>query len=913
MRTPLSRTAAGVLAWCLLATAPSGSQQTPDPGILALLKQTEQAIVALRFADARTHVDEALARAEQIGDRIGRAMAYRSKGAVLNSLGQAREAIDWFKRAEAEFDALGNKGGVADALSGVVTSAALLNDQKMAREAGEKTLALVEALGDDRRKGWLLASLLRANVALVPDVPGQVVAIARRLGDDDLLGEGLRLLASGQFAAGDLAASMRTHEEAIAATARTPKLVALASTYLSLGRVYRAHGDDEGALQRYRKAIDLLAPTEERYTLVEATNAAAIALASMGRHREAIVMYERGLALARESSNQRLIDFMEGNLATGLVEGGQSDRAIPALQAIIAREKDARLLAYRQNTLAVVLTRVGREKEAIVLSDEVVRYTREAKIVDALAAYRFNTRAWILTRLGRLDEALVEARAALDITEQVRARVVPTDFLKRGYNETTQVSYGRGLEILSRLDRGSDALDLAEQGRARAFLDLLAARESPGTSLTTRGEPAAGASGDLASEAIGRPLDTAGIRQIADRLRSTIVSYWVTDDVTLVWVVRPGAEPVHLRLPIPREKLAALVNATTAPLRESAKATTTRGAEAEPAPPASAQDLAALPMRGLGLAALARDDKAAWRELYKILIDPVRAQLPARGGRVTIVPHGPLFQLAFAALQAPAGRYLVEDYELTYAPSASMLAYTGRRQEAVAKNANGPWVVVGNPASLPMVNDRALPPLAGAARELAAVAALAPKLKTGVVRLEGGKADEAALVRALDASQPAVLHFATHGFVFDDPSKPPFLALNRRGASAADDGRLTLDEVYALRLEADLVVLSACRTGSGRVTSDGVQGLARGFFYAGAPSVLATFWDVTDEATATLMSAFYRQYVRTHAKAASLRTAQVALLADLRAGKVVVTVSGRRITLPDHPLLWAGFFLSGEP
>ena len=913
MRTPLSRTAAAVLAWCILVVAPAGGQQSPDPGVVALLEQARTEIRQRRLDDARAHIEEALARAEQIGDRLSRAMAYQSKGAVLTNLGQGRESITWHRRAEAEFDALGNKAGVAHALKGVVDGAVLLNDQKMAREVGEKALALYEVLGDDRSKGWLLASLVRGAVPPAPDTVQQVIAIGRRLGDDDLLGEGLVLLAAAQFASGDLAASMRTHEEAIAAIARAKNVSALAAAYLSLGRVYRAHGDDEGGLQRYRKAIDLLEPTGDRYTIVEAINAAGVALASLRRHPEAIAMYERGLARAREIGNQRLIDFMEGNLATGLMDARQFDRGIPALQAIIAREKDPRLLAYRQNALAIALTHVGREKEAIALSDEVVRYTREAKIVDSLAAYRFNTRAWILTRLGRLDEALVEARAALDITEQVRARVVPTDFLKRGYSDTTIFSYGRALEVLSRLDRGSDALDFAEQGRARAFLDLLAARESPETSLATRGAPAAGASRDLASEAIGRPLDTAGIRQIADRLRSTIVSYWVNDDVTLIWVIRPGAAPVHLRLPIAREKLEALVTATTAPLRESAGATTTRGAEAEPAPQASPQDLAALPMRGLGLAALTRDDKAAWRELYKILIDPVRAQLPARGGRVTIVPHGPLFQLAFAALQTPAGRYLVEDYELTFAPSASVLAYTGRRQEAVAKNANGPWAIVGNPASLPMVNDRALPPLAGAARELAAVAALAPKTKTGVVRLEGARADEAALIRALDSSPPAVLHFATHGFVFDDPTKPPFLALNRRGASADDDGRLTLDEVYALRLEADLVVLSACRTGSGRVSSDGVQGLARGFFYAGAPSVLATFWDVTDEATATLMSAFYRQYVRTHAKAGSLRAAQVALLADLRAGKVVVTVSGRRITLPEHPLLWAAFFLSGEP
>jgi CHAT domain-containing protein len=61
------------------------------------------------------------------------------------------------------------------------------------------------------------------------------------------------------------------------------------------------------------------------------------------------------------------------------------------------------------------------------------------------------------------------------------------------------------------------------------------------------------------------------------------------------------------------------------------------------------------------------------------------------------------------------------------------------------------------------------------------------------------------------------------------------------------------------------------------------------------------------------MSGFYRRYASTHAKGASLRQAQLALLADLRAGKVIVTAGGRKVTLPEHPLLWAAFFLSGEP
>jgi CHAT domain-containing protein len=204
-----------------------------------------------------------------------------------------------------------------------------------------------------------------------------------------------------------------------------------------------------------------------------------------------------------------------------------------------------------------------------------------------------------------------------------------------------------------------------------------------------------------------------------------------------------------------------------------------------------------------------------------------------------------------------------------------------------------------------------LPALPGAAREMNAISAMAPRGKA--LRLEGAGAGEEALGAMIAESRPSVLHFATHGFVFDDAKRPPFLALNSSGTSAATDGRLTLDEVYGLKLSTDLVVLSACRTGAGQVSSDGIVGLTRGFLYAGTPTVIATFWDVVDEATASLMSGFYRRYAGSRAKGASLRSAQLALLNNLRAGKVIITAGSRNVALPEHPLLWAAFFLSGEP
>ena len=896
----------GVVA-CVFVLAAVGlqagrDQQPVDPRIASLLDQADKLSLGLRVDEALAKTDEALALAEKLGDPVGIAMSFNAKGMTLLRASRSGDGKTWFERGLAAFESLNNKAGVAKSLEGLTNIAASTGDIAKAKEHGNRGLQLYAELGDDRGRAVILQSLL--YLSLPPDAlatwQSQFDEAMTRVTDPLLRAVAQRNQGADQFGAGDLASARVSLEGAITSYEKTVDLGGLATSYLELGRVFRAHGDYDGAIVRYQKAIDLLSPTKERFTLVQATNAKAIALASLGRHKEAIAGYEQGLALAREGGNQRLIDFMEGNLAGGLQGAGEYERAIPALQAIIAKKPERSLLGYRYNALAVSLVQVGRTSEAVEASDEAVRIAREFKQVEVLG-FRLDDRASILSKLGRFEQALTDVRESVGIVEEIRTKLIPSDFLKRGYGERVQKGYTRIVHLLSELGRSAEALEFSEQGRSRAFLDLLATRDSRAPSPEIR-EPIAGA--QLASDAIGKPVTGIEMGRIAERLQTTIVSFWVTEESALAFVVRPKAAPTQVRIPIKREKLSELVAATTAPLREPAKEAATRGD--------SNTDLTDLPMRGLGVLALGRDTKAAWRELHKTLIEPLRAHLPARGGRVTLVPHGPLFQLSFAALQNSTGRYLIEDYELDYAPSISVLEFTGQRQRAVASNATSPWAIIGNPASLPIVGSRPLTPLPGAAREIASIAALAPR-SGAPVRLDGAKADEAAVVKVLEASRPSVLHFATHGFVFNDPKQSPFLALNRRGTTAADDGRLTLDEVYDLKLMTDLVVLSACRTGAGTVNTDGVIGLTRGFFYAGTPTVMATFWDVTDETTSILMTNFYRSYAKARTKGPSLRAAQLALLRDLRAGKVIVTASGRKVTLPEHPLLWAAFFLSGEP
>jgi CHAT domain-containing protein len=124
---------------------------------------------------------------------------------------------------------------------------------------------------------------------------------------------------------------------------------------------------------------------------------------------------------------------------------------------------------------------------------------------------------------------------------------------------------------------------------------------------------------------------------------------------------------------------------------------------------------------------------------------------------------------------------------------------------------------------------------------------------------------------------------------------------------------LTAEELYDVDLDADLVVLSACRSADGPVTGDGVFGLTRALISGGAPSVIASAWAAADEPTAELMPDFYKEWLRTGATVESLRHAQLSLIRKLREGRVRVQTPLGRITIAEHPQFWAGFMLIGEP
>ena len=182
--------------------------------------------------------------------------------------------------------------------------------------------------------------------------------------------------------------------------------------------------------------------------------------------------------------------------------------------------------------------------------------------------------------------------------------------------------------------------------------------------------------------------------------------------------------------------------------------------------------------------------------------------------------------------------------------------------------------------------------------------------------LTGADASEQAVREHLARVAPArvaVVHVAAHGAILDAQPMDSYVALGGAGTSGDNDGRLTAAEVYGLRLDADLVVLSGCRTADGPVTGDGISGLTRAFFAAGTRSVLASLWDLPDETARRLLPAFYRAWYGASAGdgAEALRQAQLRILADLRAGRLSVGTRFGSIVLAEHPSLWGGLAFIG--
>jgi len=276
----------------------------------------------------------------------------------------------------------------------------------------------------------------------------------------------------------------------------------------------------------------------------------------------------------------------------------------------------------------------------------------------------------------------------------------------------------------------------------------------------------------------------------------------------------------------------------------------------------------------------AREQRDRARKLYLMLLQPLADTIHDMG-RLSIVPDGVLAYLPFESLVTPGQpeHYLLERHVIAYSQSASA-SLALRTRPTVVPGAGKTLLAFGDPdygkpgqgserggatwTAIPHTRD-----------EVLSIASLYPPGER-VLRL-GAAASESA-VKSDNLRQYRYLHFAVHGFADEaDPSRSGLVLA--QGKDGDQDGILRMDEIAQLRLKAELVTMSACRTAVGRLLEgEGLVALSRTFFYAGARNVIASLWDVNDISTAEIMKDLYVQMKAGLSPAEALRNAKLSLL-----------------------------------
>ena len=734
----------------------------------------------------------------------------------------------------------------------------------------------------------------------------------------------------------------------------------------TLGWVIQEQGRYAEAETLARAVVDIyekVGTAPESVLLAGARAQLAVALAFQSRHRAALAEYEKirtGLAGDPEYAKK----FLEGHVgyAVALLRTGDPDRALPILN--VALEKARRLVGDKHRNTAGVrgwiaqahlakgdragALREFREATEILLArsldvddESVTRAAEDVRLTVMLASYiglLADVRGTPLEREVGIDASteafrlaeVVRGRAverALDASAARAAAQTPAlaDLVRREQDAKKQMVALQGL-LRNVLSAPSERQDARVTEELRAQVETLRRARQSLTQQIQRDFPAY-------AQLVNPPPATLAQARASLRPGEALISTVVLRDRTFVWAVPSQGPVAFVSVPLGAKG----VEAAVAALRK--------------APDPGARTLGEIP----------EFDVAAAHDLYRALLEPVASGW-REASHLIVVPHGALGHLPFSLLVTrPASLppdegalfskyravpWLVRTHAVTVLPSVGALA-TLRRLPSVGRERR-PFVGFGDPyfsleqarrasrergsvdvatlvsrgtIALRNLNvDRLnstrlamLPRLPDTADEIRGIAAA---LRADMARevFLGADANEQR-VKTMNLSGYRVIAFATHGLVPGDLDglTQPALALSAPEVANVDgDGLLTMEEILALRLNADWVVLSACNTAAGQGNgSEAISGLGRAFFYAGARALLVSNWPVeTTSARALTTELFRRQAADPRlTRAAALQQTMTTLIDE---GRFVDPETKRVVFSYAHPIFWAPFTLVGD-
>jgi CHAT domain-containing protein/tetratricopeptide (TPR) repeat protein len=854
---------------------------------------------ASRFPEALEGYERATALWAQAGDEAQRAETLTRQGELLEQEGRLSESRSTLEQALQVWRTAGDRAREShcQGILGLVITET--GDPRGAVATIEQALVLRRSVAPLPAAEAFLLNDLAVALGNLGDWPGAVeryteaLTLAREDGDPELIAVVLKNRATDLDNLGESDRALADISEARDTARAMGKGSEEGYAEFALGRTFLHLGRGAEARNAFRRALPLLERAgDSRFIALTLEHLGRLRL-DEGKLDQARDLFEQALDRLQAGGDRRWVAGVQVDLASTLLQRGQAEEALAPLAAScadlhaigdrIAETHCITELARAEMATGRLLDARRHMLEALQLTEELrgsITGPSARATFAAVVHGRYELLAGVLMALHVREPRAGWDAAALEASESARARALlevltaarvdierDVDPRLRSEERTLEDRTERArkalVEVLGRPHRPEDA-DAVE----RELESMRAEREGLQERMRA-------SSPRYAALAPRRPLSVEQIRSEVLDDSTALVEYLVGEHQSFVWVVS-------------RTSLRSAVLPGRRVIERAVSAVHRRWSD-----PDAVDD-------GGGRA----------RALSRMVLGPVADALTPR--TLVVVADGALQQIPFAALPRPGHPdALIERHTVVSSPSASVLPALGTvRPEGTA----GPELAIladpalGPPAGPAVVSAallrsmedtglRSLEPLQWTRREADAIAARLPADR--VVRALGPDANRETAMGP-DVARARIVHFATHALL--DVKRPELSGIvlsDGNKAGKPGPGFLSLADISGMRLSAELVVLSACRTALGKeVRGEGLVGLTRGFMDAGARRVVGSLWSVPDAPTAALMSRFYALLLdERRSPAEALRGAQLALRKQ------------RRFSAPEA---WAGFVLQGD-
>jgi len=662
----------------------------------------------------------------------------------------------------------------------------------------------------------------------------------------------------------------------------------IGTTYRKKGLISNKKEDFQKALEYFNQCLKLIQNLNDNITKIRVLNNLGTAYSDLEMYLEALKYYELSLSTAESIKDKEAMSNISNNIGIVQYYLGNYEESIK----------------YCQKAIDLALEFKGGQILWEAFFELANAYKKQNKIFEALKNYKNSI-------------SIIEgARSAIEI-EELKASYLGTDKRIEAYNNLIDLLVHLNISE-SITSYKNDAFNYLEKEKARAFLDSLEVSEvniSQGIDikLSYQEKQLNNEITNLYKKLVIPELTIEQKKEINEKLQN------YEDQLEKLKREIRAASPAYANLKYP--KIITLKEAQDYLLDDkTAFFAYTIGKESSYGFAITKNDLKIFPISlrkdiqnkvSAYLKAITDRENHDFHLGFELYSELVRPGLDRNVKRIFFIPDDILYFLPFETLQTERNskQWLVNNFTVGYAPSLSSLREIVKRERQNEKKPNKDLLAFGDPAygNNEFENSKndifqnfysssafKFFRLRYSGVEVQKIASLFKKNKEEIYLREKASEQE---IKKLNLDNFKIIHFAAHGLI--DSQKPArsaiVLSLNQ---DSQEDGFVQMREIYNMRMNADLVVLSACQTGLGQfIRGEGIEGLSRAFFYAGASSVLMTLWSVNDQASSQLMETFYRH----------LRSS-TSIMEALQKAKLEMIQSKSF----SHPYYWAGFVITGN-